>query len=458
MVHRITRRGFLKHTAVGAAGLVVLADPRSARTAQANEKMSVALIGLGGRGTWFVRTMPKISNVVALCDVSDKRATVAHRELPDRPRYYDFRRMIDREKAIEGVVIATPDLTHAVATATAIKAGKHVYCEKPLTRTVWEARTVRNLARKHQVATEMGNQGTASRGFRRGVELIRDGALGEVREVLFWNNSGGRGWTDPPTETAKVPPYLKWDLWLGPAAFRPFHPRWMAWHQWRYAGTGQLGNWASHTANLAFKALRVDTLWQADPATKPRIRLEARVERVNRVGFPRWEIIRYEVPARGDLPPVTLTWYNGSSGPGVREAIEGKFGERLHWGDAGEPLWRDHAGTLILGTKGRLHANAHNTTIRLLPEEVFEGMQRERPERLPPSRGHEQDWLLAARGGPPPWSGFDYAGPLIEFLMLGNVATQVEGPIEYDPLAMRITNNDEADALLTPTYRDGWSL
>jgi len=458
MASRISRRAFLKGAAAGTAGLVILANPRSAATAQANEKLNVALIGLGGRGLWFVRTMPKLSNVVAVCDVSDKKATVAHRELPDRPKYYDFRRMIDRQKDIEGVVIATPDLTHAVAIATAIKAGKHVYCEKPLTRTVWEARTVRDLARKHEVATEMGNQGTASGGFRRGVELIRDGAIGQVREVIVWNNAGGRGWTETPTETATVPPYLKWDLWLGPAAFRPFHPRWMAWHQWRYAGTSQLGNWASHTANLAFMALKIDSLWQADPSTKPRIRLEAEVQEINRVGFPRWEVVRYEVPARGDLPPVTLTWYNGGSGPGVREAIEEKFGERLHWGDAGEPLWRDHAGTVIIGTKGRLHANAHNTTLRLLPEERFKGVERERPQRLPASRGHERDWLLAAQGGPPPWSNFDYAGPLIEFLMLGNVATQVEGPIEYDPLAMKIINNDRADALLTPKYREGWSL
>ncbi len=458
MAHRIDRRRFLKHTAAGAAGLVVLADARSARTAQANEKMNVALVGLGGRGLWFVRTMPKLSTVVALCDVSDKKATVAHRELPGRPTYYDFRRMLDREKAIEGVVIATPDLSHAVATAAAIRAGKHVYCEKPLTRTVWEARTVRDLARKHKVATEMGNQGTASGGFRRGVELIRDGTLGEVREVIVWNNGGGRGWTETPTETAKVPDYLKWDLWLGPATFRPFHPKWMAWHQWRYAGTCQLGNWASHSANLAFKALKMDTLWAAEASATPRIRLQADVEQINRVGFPKWEIVRYEVPARGGLPPVKLTWYNGGSGPGVREEIEEKFGERLHWGDAGEPLWRDHAGTLILGTKGRLHANAHNTTIRLLPEEQFKGVNLERPEELPSSRGLERDWLLAADGGPKPWSNFDYAGPLIEFLMLGNVATQVEGPIEYDPPAMKIAGNAEADALLTPEYREGWAL
>jgi hypothetical protein len=458
VAHRINRRRFLKHTAAGAAGLVVLADARSAWTAQANDKMNVALIGLGGRGLWFVRTMPKLSSVVALCDVSDKKATVAHRELPDQPKYYDFRRMLDREKAIEGVVIATPDLTHAVATATAVKAGKHVYCEKPLTRTVWEARTVRDLARKHKVATEMGNQGTASGGFRRGVELIRDGTLGEIKEVIVWNNAGGRGWTETPTETAKVPDYLKWDLWLGPATFRPFHPRWMAWHQWRYAGTCQLGNWASHSANLAFKALKIDSLWSADPSTKPRIRLQAEVEAINRVGFPKWEIVRYEVPARGNLPPVKVTWYNGGSGPGVREEIEEKFGERLHWGDAGEPLWRDHAGTVIVGSKGRLHANAHNTTIRLLPEEKFKGVERQRPQRLPASRGHERDWLLAADGGPTPWSNFDYAGPLIEFLMLGNVATQVEGGFAFDPLACRIVDNEQADGLLRPAYRDGWAL
>ena len=456
---RTSRRTFLGGlAAAGAAGFVILGDSRSARGAPANEKLNVALIGLGGRGLWFVRTMPKLSNVVALCDVSDKKATVAHREMPDLPRYYDFRRMLDKEKAIEAVVVATPDLSHAVATACAMRAGKHVYCEKPLTRTVWEARRLREIAAQEKVATEMGNQGTASGGFRRGVEVIRDGVIGEVRDVVVWNNGGGRGWTDTPTETAKVPDYLKWDLWLGPAAFRPFHPKWMNFHSWRYAGTGQLGNWASHSANMAFMALAIDTLWYADPATQPRITVEAKAEAVNRVGFPRWEIIRFQVPARGNLPPVTLTWYNGSRAPGGREAIEKAFGERLHWGDAGEPLWRDHAGALILGSKGRIHTIAHNTTFRLLPEKAFEGVTRDRPERLPRSRGHENDWLDAARGGPAPWSNFNYAGPLNEFLMLGNVATQVEGPITYDPLAMRITNNAEADALLTPVYREGWAL
>jgi hypothetical protein len=205
-------------------------------------------------------------------------------------------------------------------------------------------------------------------------------------------------------------------------------------------------------------ALRIDSLWHADPSAKPRLRIQAKVHEINTVSFPRWEVVRYDVPARGNLPPVPFTWYNGGSGPGTRAAIEEKFGERLHWGDVGDPPWRDHAGALILGTKGRIHATGHNATFRLLPEDQFKDVDRSRPRKLAPSRGHERDWLIAAQGGDPAWSNFDYAGPLIEFLMLGNVATQFEGALEFDPLACKIVNNEEADKALRPQYREGWSL
>ena len=458
MARRSSRRGFLRQAAGGGAGLVLLGDALSARSYAANAKVNVALIGVGGRGTWFVNTMPKLSNVVALCDVNEKKATVAHRKYPDTPKFHDFRVMIDKQKDIEAVVVATPDHTHAVASAAAIKAGKHVYVEKPMTRTVYEARAVRELAKKHQVATSMGNQGTASGQFRRAIELIRDGTIGEIKDVRVWNNGGGPSRKETPKDTAKVPPYLKWDLWLGPAPFRPFHPKWMAWHGWREFGTGQLGNWASHSANLAFMALRVDSLWHADPSTKPRVRVEAKVSEINEVSFPRWERISYEIPRRGELPPITFTWHNGGRAPGMRDELEALMGDGLDWGDKKEKKWRDHAGALIIGTKGKIHATGHNATFRLLPEDKFKDVDRSRPQQLDRSLGHERDWLAACRGGKPAWAHFDYAGPLDEFLMLGNVATQFEGVLDYDPLECRIVNNAEADKALRPVYREGWSL
>ncbi|MBN2450420.1 MAG: Gfo/Idh/MocA family oxidoreductase [Lentisphaeria bacterium] len=459
MEARFGRRRFLRTAAVGAAGCLIAPRARSEEAAGTGGRVNVALVGVGGRGSWFVDCMPGLANVVALCDVSDKKATRAYERFPDLPRYHDYRVMLDEMgERIEAVVVAVPDHNHAPASLAAMQRGRHVLCEKPLARTVREARRMRDMAKAAGVATQMGNQGTASGAYRRGVELIQAGAIGDVTEVYVWKDGGGPGWREVPTGEADVPYYLKWDLWLGPRPWRPFHPRWMAWHGWRDFGTCELGNWASHSANLAFRALKIDTLWYADPATAPRITVQARVESVNRLSFPRWEVIEFRVPSRGELPPLTLTWVNGSNAPGWRARIEEMLGRRLDWGDAGERKWHDHAGTLIVGTEGRMVANGHNTTIQLLPAERFEDLQVQKPETLPSSRGHEREWLEACRGGPPGWSHFDYAGPLAEFLMLGNVASQFEGPIEFDPLACRVLNNTRADDALSPHDQEDWHL
>ena len=455
MPRAIDRRTFLRNAGRTGAGLVVLSCGASARSYAANEKLNVALIGVGGRGTAFVNSMPRQTNVVALCDVNEKKATVAYRKFPKLPKFADYRVMLDKQKDIEAVVVATPDHSHAPASATAIRAGKHVYVEKPMTRTVHESRVLRELAAKHKVATSMGNQGTAGGQFRRAVELIRGGTLGEIKEVHAWNDQGGRGYTQAPEGEAKIPPYLNWDLWLGPAAMRPFHPKWLAWHAWRDFGTANLGNWASHTLNLAFMALEVDSLWHADPATKPRIRVEAKTDAVYRLSFPKWEHVRWHVPARGELPPITLQWHNGSRRPGMREELARLLGRELHMGP---DKWDDWARLLIIGTEGKLLATAHNNQVELLPAEKFKAVQTKAPETLDRSHGHERDWLEACRGGAPAWACFDYAGPLTEFNMLGNVATQFEGVLEYDPLEGKIVNNPEADKALHEVYREGWTL
>ena len=457
----MNRRSFLRRTAAGAAGLVVLRDARSARGAEANSKLNLAHVGCGGRGRELIHsTFSKSETIVAMCDVNQSKATEMFKAFPDVPKFQDFRVMLDEKgKEIDAVVVAVPDHSHATASACAIRAGKHVYTEKPLTRTVSESRTLRELARKHKVATSMGNQGTASGQFRRAIELIRDGVLGEIKEVHVWNCGGGANHPEAPKEEAKVPPYLNWDLWLGPAAFRPFHPKWLWWGSWRDFGTNQLGNWGSHSANLAFMALKVHELWLADPPKEPHpiLRIDPKTSNLNRLSFPKWELIRYEVPARADLPPIPITWHNGRD-IGTRDLLEKFAGMELDWGDKGDKKYKHHGGAVIVGTKGTIRATEHNATTALVPEDAFKDAQKDRPEKLDPSRGHERDWLLACKGGKPAWANYDYASALNEFLQLGNVATQFDGKLEFDPVDCKIVNNPEADKCLHPAFRQGWSL
>jgi len=481
---RRNRREFLKSAAAAGAGLIVLADGRSARSYQANEKVNVALIGVGGRGSWFVGTIPAMENVAAVCDVDRKqiegmfqrwtddarryadsehawersRAAEYRRLVENPPKIYqDFRKMLDEmDRGLDAVVVATPDHSHAVIAAGAIRAGKHVFCEKPLTRTVHESRTLRELARQYKVATQMGNQGMASGEFRRTVELIWAGVLGPIKEVHVWNSGSGSGPHAPPKDEQPVPGGFDWDLWLGPAKWRPYHRDWIRRHLWREFGTAQLGNWASHTAALAFKSLKLDTLWHAPAA--PRIRVQAEVSEICRTNFPKWEIVRYDLPARGDMPPVRLNWYSG--GGAVREIlpkVQEVMGPPAAPGDTDKRHFSTFAGSLLVGEEGYVYGTGHSATTLLLPEEKFAGIE-DPPQVLPRQGGPEQEWFKACRGGTPGLSNFDYSGPQVEFLMLGHVATQFEGPLEFDPTAMKITNHAEADAVLRCQYREGWSL
>jgi hypothetical protein len=463
MNSQLNRRTFIRDAAIGGAGLLILNDGLSARSYQANERLNIALIGVGGRGRWFVGTIPKLgTNVVAMCDVNEHKASLSFKELPQAKKYFDFRRMFDEMgDQIDAVVVATPDNTHAVASAAAIRAGKGVFCEKPLTHDIKEARTLRKLAAEHKVATQMGNQGTSSEAFRRAVELVQAGVIGDVREVHAWNTGGGPGERPIPTEEHDVPDYLHWDLWLGPARYRPYNSRWLqGWHGWRDFGTCQLGNWASHTMNLPFKALRLEALWngQSGEPAENLVRLRPEVSGVHKHTFPKWEIIRYDFPARGAMPPVRINWYNGSGqAPGPRDMIEQMMGRRLDWGDTGEKKWQDHAGCLLVGGKGMIHSTGHNMSFSLLPADKFKDFEGP-PRTLPRARGHETEWLAACRGGPAAMSSFDYADPLAEFVLLGNVATLVGETIEFDPIEMKVVNNPQADAALGREYRQGWSL
>jgi hypothetical protein len=463
MDSQINRRDFFKTAAYTSLGMLILKDNRSAYSYQANEKLNIALVGVGGRGRWFVQTMPNLkTNVTAMCDVNERKASLSFEEIPEAKKYFDFRKMLEEmNKQIDAVVIAIPDHTHAVATAAAMKMGKHVFCEKPLTRTISEARNIRRMAAKYKVATQMGNQGTSSEAFRRAVELIQAGVIGDIREVHAWNTGGGPGDIPVPTDEHDMPEYLHWDLWLGPTKYRPYNSRWLqGWHGWRDFGTGNLGNWASHTMNLPFKALKLDSLWnqQSGSSSRKMVKLVSEVSGVHKHSFPKWEIIHYDFPAREDMPPVRINWYNGpGQAPGPRLMIENLLGRQLDWGDAGEKKWADHAGCLLIGTEGMIHSTGHNMSFNLLPEEKFKGFEGP-PRTLPRASGHEREWLGACKGGPSAMSNFDYAGPLAEFVLLGNVATLVGKSIEFDPIDMKIINDAEADQALGYEYRQGWSL
>ncbi len=457
MNRTVSRRRFLKTSAAFAAGVSLLPEG-PVLGASPNEKLNIALVGCGGRGSWFVGAVPRMGqNFVAMCDVNEQRAAESYKKLPRVPKFHDYRRMLSKlDKEIDAVIVAAPDHIHAPCGTMAMKMGKHLYCEKPLTNTINEARVMRRTANECGVATQMGNQGTATGAFREQVEIVQSGGIGEVREVYVWNTNAGTGKRPVPSGKDPAPEHIKWNLWLGPRKYRPYDRQWMKWHTWREFGTQQLGNWAIHTANMQFMALKLNTLWYADPKkAAPRIKIKAEVPEIDRASFPRWEKITYEFPARGPLPPVTVHWLAGMNGPGFRETLEPLLGRKLVAGGKGP--WLDFAGCLVIGSKGKIHSTGHNATYTLLPEKKFADYKR--PERkLRRSRGHENEWFEACRGGRKAMSNFDYGAVHTEFVLLGNVATQFDRPIVYDPLAMKCIGDEEADAALRRGHREGWTI
>lgn len=446
MEQRSSRREFLKNTAMAGIGFLVLSSGKLVRSYAANERLNIAIIGAGGYG-WANLNAVSGENIVAICDVDERHAADAFKRYPDIPKYADFRKMLDEmHKQIDAVVVTTPDHTHAVASVAAMKLGKHVFCEKPLTQTVYEARVMRETAAKHKVFTQMGNQGSATEGLRRAVELAWAGIIGEVREAHVWF-VGGNGPSDRPKDEPPIPEGLHWELWLGPAPYRPFHFTYIrgGWRNWRAFGTGALGDMGCHTMNMAFRALRLDLLWEPKTKRPPKafIRVEGEASEIHPETYSRWVIVRYEFPARGDLPPVKLTWYNGVPKPPQEVLL-------------GHPM--TDSGCLILGSKGGIFSDCPwNTRFVLLPKNQFEGFQGPAPI-IPRSPGHHTEWVQACKGGPKPFSSFDIGGPLTETVLLGNVALLVGHPIEYDPISGKIVNCVEANRFLHRDYRKGWTL
>ncbi len=449
MKNQITRRKFLGHSALGGAGLLILKNSKLALASEANSKLNLAGVGVGGQGRGNLDNFAGLGvNMVAFCDVDQARAGDIYMKHPGARPFKDFRRMFDEmEKEIDAVAVCTPDHTHAVVAVTAMKRGKHVYCEKPLTRTIHEARVMRETAARHKVVTQMGNQGSASGGLRRAVELAWGGVLGEVREAHVWFD-GGNGPQKRPQDQPPVPETLDWGLWLGPAPERPYHPCYLPanWRGWRAFGSGIVGDFGCHTGNIMVRALRLEQLWNFPEGKKPAkvvIRVEAKPSEVDAEGYPRSMRAVFDLPARRDLPPVKLTIYAKERPPA--ELMLGY--PQSGWGD------------LLVGTKGSLYSECPwNTRYVLLPEDKFKGFRGGPTETLPRSKGHHREWVEACKGNGQSFSGFEIGGPLTELMQLANLATLVEGPLEFDTVSGRVLNSERANQLVHREYRKGWML
>jgi predicted dehydrogenase len=443
----LSRRHFVTAVSAGLAGWTIV--PRRAvaggQQTPPSERLNIACIGVGGRGGSNLRGVAPDNNIVALCDVDENRAGRAFQEHPDAKRYRDFRRMLDEmDKTIDAVVVSTPDHTHAVACMAAMERGKHLYCEKPLAHSVHEVRTLMQAAHKHHVVTQLGNQGHSSGSIRTFCEWIWDGAIGQVHTIHAGcaANNSALNQLSRLGEQHEVPATLDWDLWLGPALYRPYHPVYLpgSWRKWMPFGNGTVGDWVCHVVDPVFWALDLGApvTIQADVGDyDPRTQGDT---------FPAGERITYQFPAKGDRGPVTMHWYSGTRRIPRPEMLEP---ER-------EP---PKTGALVLGDKGAIMYGSHGAGgVRIIPEAKMREYKRPE-ETLARVPGHHQDWLEAIRSGTKAGSDFSYGGPLTEIAMLGIIAIRHPGvKLQWDTQQMRFANCPEANSLVNPPYRDGWTL
>jgi predicted dehydrogenase len=450
---RPSRRSFIG-TTVGVAG-TFLTVPRHVIGGPGytppSEQVRVAGIGCGGMGGGDIATHAKNgAAIIALCDVDDERGAGSFRNFPDARKYKDFRELIDKEaKNIDAVTVGTPDHIHAVASMAALRAGKHVYCQKPLTHTLHECRELTKAAKAAGVMTQMGNQGHATEGARLTNEWIQAGVIGEVREVHVWSDRAGRLWkqgVDRPTDKLPIPPTLDWGLWLGPVQERPYHPAYVpvSWRGWWDFGTGALGDMGCHIIDHPVWALGLG----APTVVEARSTLDGSFlegDRPNHETYPIASIVTYDFPARGRQPAVRMTWYEGGLMPPTPS--EFPAGRRLH-----------DNGVLYVGSEGKLHHSSHGGMPEVFPAKLAEKAASV-PKTMPRSIGHYEEWLEACRGGPRPISNFEYAGPLTEIVLLGNLAMRAPGTrLEWDSGNLKVKNAPELDQFVHTEYRKGWVL
>ncbi len=454
--HNITRRAFLAAATTSAVLPGWAARSNTARVVprkvSPNERLHIAAVGIGGMGRANIDACAT-EDIVALCDVDEAYAANTFQSYPKARQYRDYRVMLEKEdKNIDAVIVATPDHTHAVISMAVMRAGKHLYCQKPLAHSLYEVRELTKMARQSGVQTQMGNQGHSSEQIRRLREWVQSGALGPIREVHAWSDRpvGGDPWSDfpimkRPEEQPPVPETLDWDLWLGPARQRPYHPVYCptTWRGFWDFGTGALGDMGCHILDPAFWALDLGPPESVQATTThydPNVSAET---------FPRASIIRYRFPARGTMPPVTLTWYDGR----LKPPIPGDF-------EPGRIL--DSNGAILMGDQGTAVHGSHGAgNLEVLP---LEEMREKEPEKTLPrvpqrDSAHEQDWIRACKDGHPASSSFDYGGPLTEMVLLGVLAMRAKDRrLEWDAPHLQITNDAEANSLVHPPYREGWTL
>jgi predicted dehydrogenase len=440
----LSRRRFLRHATAAAGGLLVLPLVSARNVLGANSRLNIAGIGAGGKGTHDLAGVAG-ENLVALCDVDSLRLDAALKKYSGARGYRDFRVLFDKEwKHIDAVTVSTPDHLHFHASMMAVQRKKHVYCQKPLTHTVWEARTLATAARRAGVATQMGNQGISAAQLRRDAELIRAGVIGEVREIHCWTDRPGKWWKQGlarPTEFPPVPSHLDWDLFVGPAPFRPYHPSWaqFLWRGWWDFGTGPIGDMGCHLLNLATLALDL-----RDP-----IRIAARSEGKNADCGPLWSEIVWDFPARGTQPAFKFFWYDGGRKP------EPALAKREHRDE-----FPDN-GVILVGTKDTFYAEGYNGGGRFLSGAKYDDFKHI-PETFPKRRNwdqcHYDEWIEACKGGSKAYSNFDVAGPVSEIVLLGQLAVRMDQPLEWDAKKLKVTNVKEANRFVKTEYRKGWKL
>lgn len=437
-----TRRTFLSAAATTAGVMIIPSHVLAGSGKTPSEKLNVASIGVGGMGYNDMRNVGATENLVAICDVDKRHVDRALKVFPQAKVFVDFREMLDQLKDLDAVTVATPDHLHAIVTLTAMKAGKHVYCEKPLTHTVAEARAVREAAKKYKVATQMGNQGQATEEARLVSEMIWDGAIGTVKEIHAWSNRkpdiSQRG-VARPADKPPVPDYLDWDRWVGPAPMRPYHPSYLpfTWRGWWDFGSGVLGDIGCHQLFTTFFTLKLglpsviessSSNWQ-QPDT------------ISQETAPVSSVTRFKFTPTADHGPIEIIWYDGGIKPERPPELEANrsFGV--------------NDGTMIVGDKGKILDHM------LIPEKRRKEYGKP-PRKLERSIGHYKEWIAACKGGKPAGANFadSPAAIVTECILLGNVSLRANKRLEYDGEKGIVTNDSDVNALLNPPRRPGWEL
>jgi predicted dehydrogenase len=436
------RRAFLAAAGAACSATVLPRRVLGGDGQSPSDRLNIASIGIGGQGGGLLGNPAfTTQNIVALCDADSNRCAQIGKKFPGAELFKDYRVLLEKRKDVDAVIVATPDHMHAPVTMAALKAGKHVYVEKPMAHSIEECRLLAKVARETRRVTQVGNGGHAGEGIRLTREWIRAGAIGAVREIHCWSDRPGTFWKqglERPAETPPVPAHLDWDLWLGAAPERPYHPCYVPvkWRGWFDFGTGAMGDMAVHNMDPAFYALDLGAPAAAEAQTSP----------LPKETFPLWEIITYEFAAAGDRPALKLLWYDGGKTPPRPEAL-----------DEGTKI--SDNGICFVGTKGVILCGGWSGPPALFPKGLRDGFAPPAPS-IPRSPGHQKEWVQACKEQKPEDSkaGFAYSGPYTEALLVGNLAVRLQKRIEWDGEAMKAKNAPEADALIRKAYRKGFEV